>query len=646
MKRLLLYALLFIFLLFMLYGCNSGSASKAVEPSSQPVLIIEDDKRFMTFPGLEWGMTAEEVINALALEDGSYVTPSEPTNLLIQDLRIQIFGVPNASVNFSFLDPNNDGVYSLDSVRVYFPQDTDMEPIKKELTNLYGDADDITEYRTIWHSDAVNRDILPQSVIEYLEFLDDYHKSILTESVSTVTWSDSMHSNTILDGAETTNSVIFSSNYLNCVQEGVYRSDMEAAGWDPTQETEETAPVSTLSTAPVPSYPGIDTYLMQFPGLQYGMTPEEVIAALSLEEGDYAIRTEGENYLTISQVRMNVFDTENASVGLNFQDYNGDGIYTLLRVIVLLPADTDMDAVKLKMLEQYGDASESSDTTVKWYSSALQQEFMTEEEIQLVSSYSNVGRRVLTDPVTTVILTSKYYSSFELDGKESANVLTFNSQYGFYTMEGGYLPQLEAAREPLGITQESNLCYPDLQWNMTPEEVMKQLGRTAEGCTALAEEEDSYIFSLEELPLFDQTVTGIFEFEKKAGDAFGLAYVYVLLPDSTGMTAIRSAMTMQLGDGLAPPNLPQDDRALYWDSQEATTSYLDAINPNRVTMPGMTDLPCGRIFWTTDFATYFSCFGKDVPEWKNIYKEANMVVFAGYVTQWMQYVEFGYPGTN
>ncbi len=120
MKRTRKYVLLIAILLgLFLCGCHSAApAETTASPASPPVVLtMEPDPWLMNFPGTQWGMTPDEVIAALSLEDGSYELAEEGNQIRV---RMTLFGVENAYVGFDFDDQNGDGAFTLFAVTAYW----------------------------------------------------------------------------------------------------------------------------------------------------------------------------------------------------------------------------------------------------------------------------------------------------------------------------------------------------------------------------------------------------------------------------------------------------------------------------------------------------------------------------------------------
>ena len=197
-------------------------------------------------------------------------------------------------------------------------------------------------------------------------------------------------------------------------------------------------------------------WVMDFPGLSWGMTAEEVCKALELSEGEYTI--DQGDYKVIHDVRMDLFDVENAYIAFYFCDQNGDGTFSFFRVEAVFPHDTDMEAVAREISDYYGVSGILTEEEIindygpaeigkdwDWSSTALQQDIMSKAEFEYVNGQNDYAKRILTNPVTTIFLTTNTYRPGTLDGMSTSNGLTMNSLVPFYRFEGGFESEMEAA---------------------------------------------------------------------------------------------------------------------------------------------------------------------------------------------------------
>lgn len=165
--------------------------------------------------------------------------------------------------------------------------------------------------------------------------------------------------------------------------------------------------------------PKPDVALMEFPGVKWNSTPEEVIKSLKLTdeqimENEMKIPNEGE--ATVYDVwNLTITDWEfmdSKVVGGHFQFVRYPGHdFGLMRVQLYLADDTDMNAVRTKMVEVYGEGTteptpnyyfwegklESSESTIKrrengfphfWYATTKGTEVLTDAATERYVEYA------------------------------------------------------------------------------------------------------------------------------------------------------------------------------------------------------------------------------------------------------------------
>lgn len=189
-----------------------------------------------------------------------------------------------------------------------------------------------------------------------------------------------------------------------------------------------------------------DPRLLNFPGLEWGMTPDEVRAIHPLEnEQKMEESLEIWDHIAVHG-GMEFFGVEGAYVIFHFCDSNFDGTFHLRMVDVRLPASTDMDAVRDAMAEYYGTPSEDSTARVTWESEILCQDIMSEEDLAFIKTQNDYAQTVLTEPVTTIVRSTNAYMAYTFpDGVASKNSVGYNSSYAYYAYEGGLASMREAA---------------------------------------------------------------------------------------------------------------------------------------------------------------------------------------------------------
>lgn len=143
MKRLTLIFCILLSISLLLSGCEK----KLDTPTK------------LTFPGLEWGMTKEEVIAALSLKEGDYKIEEDvhggSFSMTIED-QIICFGVPMQGMWLTFSAPGTTSptTCGLLSVHVVYPEGTDMQLVRKAMEGYYGLPKDENTKKQRWEQDS------------------------------------------------------------------------------------------------------------------------------------------------------------------------------------------------------------------------------------------------------------------------------------------------------------------------------------------------------------------------------------------------------------------------------------------------------------------------------------------------------------
>lgn len=157
----------------------------------------------------------------------------------------------------------------------------------------------------------------------------------------------------------------------------------------------------------------IEQPLLQFPGTEWNMAPEEVIAALSIQDTERIenAQTLGEQHISFG-VKGREFLGEEAVILFEF--YNSLGVYDeskshygLRQVCVFYPETTDSDALIQQLNEMIGDGvvPEGKDNMI-WSSNAAYSDFLAKDNdsfsldipaahITLHRSFSDYGPQYL-----------------------------------------------------------------------------------------------------------------------------------------------------------------------------------------------------------------------------------------------------------
>ncbi len=137
MKRILLFLALAVLLLSFV-ACDTV-----------PV-VPEPDKagKLLEFPGLQWNMSPEAIIEALNLQDGDVQEASEyehQEGVYLLDVKGEslgdLFGGKVDSASFWCYDDHegeNAGAYGLAQITLTYTEDTDMSVVREKITERYG----------------------------------------------------------------------------------------------------------------------------------------------------------------------------------------------------------------------------------------------------------------------------------------------------------------------------------------------------------------------------------------------------------------------------------------------------------------------------------------------------------------------------
>lgn len=210
MKKLTLFLCSMAALSALLFGC--GKSTVEAEPDTLP------------FPGTQWGMTPEDVWEALKLTEGSYTeeVPEENGYLTYREAYLEVFGA-NACVGFQFSDDNADGTYSLCRVVVTYPRDADMQAVQKAMEAVYGRPTDAMEGKSAeWSSAALCWDYMTEQDREYLKGKGSAGEEPMQAPLTTIQLMTYYPFAAAYREEPSTNVVTLQSSYAFYVSEGGY----------------------------------------------------------------------------------------------------------------------------------------------------------------------------------------------------------------------------------------------------------------------------------------------------------------------------------------------------------------------------------------------------------------------------------------
>ena len=144
-------------------------------------------------------------------------------------------------------------------------------------------------------------------------------------------------------------------------------------------------------------------------------------------------------------------------------------------------------------------------------------------------------------------------TEFEWEALETNNCMTFSADL---LAEYLYTVKVEQVEDATTATDPSLLEIPGVKWNMTPEEVKKNLGLTADQILVdtkgqSSELMDTWVLTVTEVPFFGEEVAQAqFQFVKYAGyDKYGLDSVRIYYPDEVDMAEVRDTLIGIYGEG-------------------------------------------------------------------------------------------------
>ncbi len=113
----------------------------------------------LTYPGLEWGMSPEDLIAALSLEEGDYEKDDsgQGVSTILVNVPLLCFGAETSQILLYFNEIQSyDMGPCLMSIEVNYPEGTDIQTVRRTMENYYGpsldpDNDDPWDERVNHH---------------------------------------------------------------------------------------------------------------------------------------------------------------------------------------------------------------------------------------------------------------------------------------------------------------------------------------------------------------------------------------------------------------------------------------------------------------------------------------------------------------
>ena len=394
---------------FMEYNANNLVCYSQLRAYEDYLSALEEDNRagMLELPGVKWGASVEELKQALNLIEEQIVADEvigdHDRRLTVSGL--EFFGSQVDRAIFAFAG-DGDGVQELYTLRLIYADDTDMNKIRDNMKEIYGTGYEFgftdyaihdgeaqsfinynysnkVEYGTAmsddivyklrdnpmihrWASTAKGTEINSQEVVDafvalYTDpaFLNHASREEVLEWIDKHPWVTVTCSNGSTVSKEPLCSVHFTAEFIAVKRQAMAWAANNQTGGDGVAD----APVTGSKS------------LLEFPGLKWGMTVEEVKSALSitqqqiLRDEQYEYPPDGGNaderwdlYVKDLQifghkvnmagfefVRISDDDPNNAAVA-----GNTGGAFALWHIQVFLDEETDMEKLEQELTMAYG----------------------------------------------------------------------------------------------------------------------------------------------------------------------------------------------------------------------------------------------------------------------------------------------------
>ena len=262
-----------------------------------------------------------------------------------------------------------------------------QDRLTQAVTYVHGEKDRVEEY-------AYSDDGLTTTMLAYDGSTAALGKTVTTKSA------DGRSAEVVItlpDGTEEQRSTYVYDEAGNCVFEQVFKQGrlymtIVSRYMKPGEQAE-------YMLTYLPGDEVMDTQLYPFPGTTWGMTPDQVIKALGLKEGEYEVypAKEGESNYAILCPQMKVYGAV-ADVGFIFG--NSNGVNRLYTVRAGLPSTTDFNALKAEMTTRYGAAEPGN--VLKWSSDVTQYDLFSEDDKAFADLMANNSS--YKQPATSILL--------------------------------------------------------------------------------------------------------------------------------------------------------------------------------------------------------------------------------------------------
>lgn len=266
------------------------------------------------------------------------------------------------------------GDYSDRTEYTYDAQDR----LTRKVTYVHGETDRVEEY-------TYSEDGLTVTMVAWDGTGAELGKTIKTKSA------DGRSAEAIIylpDGTEEQRSTYVYDEAGNCTFEQVYlngRLNMTTVSryMKPGEKGE-------YMLTYLPGDEVMDTQLYPFPGTTWGMTPDQVIKALDLKEGEYTVELpeDGESSHILTGIQTELFGVP-AEAYFVFSDFYSPGVYRLYTVTAGFSSDTDVDKLLSQMTLCYSAPKMTSSMFYRWDSSVSSYDLMTSQDQAYVDQQSS-----------------------------------------------------------------------------------------------------------------------------------------------------------------------------------------------------------------------------------------------------------------
>lgn len=340
-----------------------------------------DDPAMLEFPGLKWNATPEEVKENLGLKTKQILVDKQVERSEYMDTwvlsaaEVPVFGEEVVQVQFHFVRYTGYDQFGLDTVRVYYPDEVDMSVIRDAMIDTYGEGNGkgITRYivsnNTVvsgiesrlqtnttdalayyWVNSCKGTDVLSKEVQEAVAALHTADRDVVLESLDknplvTLFCTDSAGEGNLSDDD------LFTCNHVE-FSAGIYIDLIQRFGNGTT---------NSQVSGPAVGNPA----LLEFPGIKWGTTPEEVKAALNIKDeqivvaDQIGINSDLMESFVLGVTDISIFGKDVHHAKFTFVRYTGYEKFGLEGVELFYPNGTDMTAIGKTLTDIYGASGEA-----------------------------------------------------------------------------------------------------------------------------------------------------------------------------------------------------------------------------------------------------------------------------------------------